>query len=67
LEKAHKFPIWHAGFHDRWIRDALEYRHGKSYIEQNPVAAGIAESPGQYPMSSASGQYVLDGSKFDAP
>jgi len=26
LERPLKFPIWHAGFHDRWMRDAEEYR-----------------------------------------
>jgi putative transposase len=65
LERPHKFPIWHAGFHDRWMRDADEYRNRKRYIEQNPVEAGLVERPEDYNLSSASRQYVLDPSIFD--
>jgi putative transposase len=65
LERPHKFPIWHAGFHDRWMRDADEYRSSKRYIEQNPVDAKLVERPEDYILSSASGQYVLDPSVFD--
>jgi putative transposase len=65
LERPHKFPIWHAGFHDRWMRDAEEYRSSKRYIEQNPVEAKLVERREEYTLSSASGQYVLDPSLFD--
>jgi putative transposase len=37
VEKPQTFPIWHAGFRDRWMRDAEEFRGSKRYIEQNPV------------------------------
>jgi putative transposase len=65
LERPHKFPIWHAGFHDRWMRNAEEYRSAKKYIERNPVEAKLAERPEDYNLSSASGRYVLDPSLFD--
>jgi putative transposase len=65
LERPHKFPIWHAGFHDRWMRNAEEYRSAKKYIERNPVEAKLVERPEDYIFSSASGQYVLDPSVFD--
>ncbi len=65
LEKRLKLPIWHEGFHDRWIRDATEYRHSKTYIEHNPVAAKLAERQQDYPLSSASQKYALDTSPFD--
>ena len=65
LERPQKFPIWHSGFHDRWMRDADEYRDSKRYIEQNPVDAKLVERPEDYGLSSASGQYVLDPSVFD--
>jgi putative transposase len=65
LENPHRFPIWHAGFHDRWMRNASEYRESKRYIEQNPVVAKLAEKPDEYEMSSASGRYPLDPSRFD--
>jgi putative transposase len=65
LESPHRFPIWHAGFHDRWVRNTTEYQNSKGYIEQNPVAAKMAERAEDYPLSSASGKYVLDPSSFD--
>jgi putative transposase len=65
LERPNKFPIWHAGFHDRWMRDGEEYRKAKRYIEQNPAEAKLVESPEDYAFSSASGKYVLDLSRFE--
>ncbi|MGA8220349.1 MAG: transposase [Candidatus Acidiferrales bacterium] len=58
-------PIWHSGYHDRWIRDAHEYRMRKQYIELNPVKARLAEKPADYPLGSASGKFRLDPSNFD--
>jgi putative transposase len=65
LEKPNKFPIWHSGFHDRWMRDAEEYRGSKRYIELNPVEAKLVEKPEDYNFSSASQKYVLDLSRFE--
>jgi putative transposase len=57
-------PIWQRGYHDRWIRDAHEYRIRKQYIELNPMKAGLAERPVDYPWGSASGKYMLDPSSY---
>jgi putative transposase len=65
LERPNKFPIWHAGFHDRWMRNAEEYRSSMRYIEQNPVEAKLVERSEDYVFSSASGKYVLDLCRFD--
>jgi REP-associated tyrosine transposase len=65
LEKSRKLPVWQVGFHDRWVRDAAEYRNSKTYIEENPVAARLVERPEDYSLSSASQQFVLDTSPFD--
>jgi putative transposase len=65
IEKPQTFPIWHSGFHDRWMRDAEEYRGSKKYIEQNPVEAKLVERPEDYGLSSANGNYSLDLSCFD--
>jgi REP-associated tyrosine transposase len=65
LEKPQKYPVWHTGFHDRWMRNAEEYQGSKRYIEQNPVAAKLVERPEDYAYSSASGKYVLDLSRFE--
>jgi putative transposase len=64
LETSQKFPIWHAGFHDRWMRDAEEYLGSKRYIERNPVEAKLVEKPEDYPFSSACGKHGLDLSRF---
>ena len=65
LENPQKFPIWHRGFHDRWIRDAEQYRHAESYISQNPVKAKLVERAEDYAWTSANGKFVLDPSRFD--
>jgi putative transposase len=57
--------IWHSGYHDRWIRDANEYRIRKQYIELNPVKARLAERPEDYPLGSASGKFRLDSCSYD--
>jgi putative transposase len=65
VEKPQTFPIWHAGFHDRWMRNAEEFRGSKRYIEQNPVDARLVEKPEDYAYSSANGTYALDLSCFE--
>jgi len=65
IEKPQSFPIWHAGFHDRWMRDAEEFRGCKRYIDQNPVEAKLVERPEDYSYSSANGKYMLDLSRFE--
>jgi len=66
-ELLYKFPVWHAGFHDRWIRNAGEYRARLGYMEQNPVEAKLCVSAKEYRWGSASGNFVLDASAFDGP
>jgi REP-associated tyrosine transposase len=65
-ELLYSFPIWMSGYHDRWIRNAHEYRIRKQYIELNPVKARIVESPFEYALGSASGKYPLDPCVHDA-
>ena len=48
LEIPGRLPIWHRGFHDRWIRDAEQYRNARMYIDQNPVVAKLVEHPDDY-------------------
>lgn len=64
-ELGSSFPIWHAGFHDHWIRDDNEYRTRFAYIRTNPVAARLVSLPEEYEWSSASGKYVLDAGPYD--
>jgi putative transposase len=58
-------PVWHAGYHDRWIRDLTEYRLRKQYIEQNPVKDGLAEKISEYAWGGASGKIQMDVSQYD--
>jgi len=48
-----KFPVWQRGFTDHRIRDAEEFVIRRSYIQQNPVRAHLAETAEVYPYSSA--------------
>jgi putative transposase len=64
-DRPHTFPIWHSGFHDRWMRSEQEFRECRLYIEQNPVVARLVEQPEAYFLSSASGQYRLDLSALE--
>ena len=64
VEKPQPTPVWHRGFHDRWIRDAEQFWAAKAYIEQNPVKAGIVERPEDYEWSSAKGKVSLDLSRY---
>ena len=65
-ETPQAFPIWHRGFHDRWIRDADQFWHAKSYIEQNPVKARLVGTAEGYAWSSANGKVVLDRSRYES-
>ena len=64
-ELLYRWPIWQPGFHDRWMRDAEEFRVRVDYIAENPVVAKLAESATEYSLSSASGKFKLDPSQFD--
>src|SRR5271157_6211190 len=52
--------IWEHSFHDRRVRDAMEYERFREYIHQNPVKRGLAAVAGEYPYSSAAGAFPLD-------
>jgi putative transposase len=65
-ERSQALPIWHRGFHDRWIRDAEQFFNAKSYIEMNPVKAKLVEAAEQYAWSSAGGNVTLDLSRYES-
>jgi putative transposase len=46
--------FWQDESFDRWIRDQAEWQRVRTYIEQNPVAAGLVAQPKDWPWSSAS-------------
>jgi len=46
--------FWQDESYDHWIRDGVQYDRVRSYIERNPVTAGLAKNPEDWPWSSAS-------------
>jgi putative transposase len=61
----YQFPVWHQGFHDRWMRDEDEYLARLHYVLQNPVVAKLASQPAEYPWSSAIGKWPMDATQFE--
>jgi REP element-mobilizing transposase RayT len=46
-------PFWQAESFDRWVRNAQELERIRTYIENNPVSAGLVVQPEEYRWSSA--------------
>ena len=46
-------PFWQHESYDHWVRDGTEFAKIRSYIEQNPVKAGLVNRPQDFPWSSA--------------
>lgn len=46
-------PFWQRESYDRLVRTDREFERIARYIEMNPVMAGLASTPGQFPWSSA--------------
>ena len=60
-ELGSNMEIWQKGFSDHRVRDGSDYSVHATYIRQNPVRKHLCEQPGQYPYSSATGRFELDG------
>ena len=55
-----RLPVWQASFTNHRIRDDEDLERHREYIRMNPVRAGLAGKPEEYPYSSAAGRFVLD-------
>jgi len=55
-----KAEIWQRGYVDHRIREAADYLKHREYIRQNPVQAHLANSPQEFPYSSAYPGFKLD-------
>jgi REP element-mobilizing transposase RayT len=42
-------PVWMAGYHDRALRQDEDIRAAARYLVANPLRAGLAAKPGDYP------------------
>jgi REP element-mobilizing transposase RayT len=49
-------PIWWPDYWDRFIRDQVHWLATRSYIERNPVAAGLVADPADWRWGSAAGR-----------
>jgi putative transposase len=47
-------PFWQDESFDHWVRTPTEWRKIHTYIERNPVTAGLVQNPQDWPFSSAS-------------
>ena len=45
--------FWQRESYDRWVRSPKELHRIAAYIEENPVSAGLAATPEDWPWSSA--------------
>jgi putative transposase len=46
-------PFWNQESFDHWVRDSCSFGKIHSYIEMNPVSAGLVKKPHDWPWSSA--------------
>ena len=46
-------PFWQHESYDHWARNERELQRIAAYIEEYPVSAGLAATPGDWPWSSA--------------
>jgi putative transposase len=45
-------PFWQDESYDRLVRDQVEFGRLQNYVEHNPVCAGLAAPPEEFPWSS---------------
>ncbi len=57
--------IWQEGFWDEPIRDQKAFESVADYIHNNPVKAGLVDSPDEYRFSSYSNWYLSDNSLIE--
>ena len=47
-------PFWQDESYDHWVRSPASFEKIRSYIERNPVSAGLVKNPCEWKWSSAS-------------
>ncbi|SRR6266481_3465648 len=52
--------VWQESFTNHRIHDAEDYERHREYIHHNPVKAGLAKTPSEYPYSSSFPGMELD-------
>jgi len=51
-------PFWLDESYDHWVRNSREFDRIQSYIEFNPVSAGLVARPEEWPWSSAQARHI---------
>jgi hypothetical protein len=60
-------PFWQKESYDHWVRDQPEWQRIKSYIENNPVKAGLVSRLEDYGWSSAADvDTTVDAARLEA-
>ncbi|MBK5291933.1 MAG: transposase [Acidobacteriia bacterium] len=59
-------PFWQKESYDHCVRNPSEFEKIRTYIETNPVQAGLVQSPQDYPWSSAGVEKSLDAARTSA-
>ena len=59
-------PFWQKETYDHWVRNQVEFQRIRTYIESNPVKAGLVQKPEDYPWSSAGVEKSLDAARTSA-
>ena len=57
-------PLWQSRYHERTLRNERALVKAVEYVQQNPIAAGLAMNAADYRWSSASGRYQTDFAKY---
>lgn len=52
-ELGYQHEVWQPGFSEDQVMDRESFLQHKSYIDNNPVKAGLARAPGEWPYCSA--------------
>ena len=55
-----KMEIWERGYVNHRVRDLTDFINHADYIQRNPVEAGLAAAPADYPYCSAHAGFDLD-------
>lgn len=56
--------LWQARYYESAVRTEAQLRRWIEYIDQNPVKAGLAVTPEEYPYCSAGGKLATDLEAF---
>ena len=59
-------PFWQKESYDHWVRTPQEFENIRTYIEHNPVKAGLVRTPEEFPWSSAGAGTSADAARKSA-